>query len=58
MAEEIITGEMRGSLKESFKLLASEVNMHVFTRKGLNDQYSAFEDLSTPYWKGSRTLSK
>jgi hypothetical protein len=58
MAEEIITESMRESLKESFKALAGEVNMHVFTRKGSNDQYSAFEDLSNPYWKRSGTLSK
>jgi thioredoxin reductase (NADPH) len=40
MAEEIITESMRESLKESFKALAGDVNMHVFTKKGSNDQYN------------------
>jgi thioredoxin reductase (NADPH) len=35
---------MRESLKESFKALAGEVNIHVFTKKGSNDP---FNDLTT-----------
>ena len=53
MAEEIITGEMRGSLKESFKVLASEINIHVFIKKGSNDQYNnlTVQPGIAPLWK-------
>lgn len=40
MAEEIITEAIRESLRESFKVLAREVNIHVFTIKGLNDPFN------------------
>ncbi len=40
MAEEIMTKDMRESLKESFTVLAGDVNVHVFTRKGENDQFN------------------
>lgn len=38
--EEVVTGEMRASLKESFKALKDDVTLHVFTKKGVNDQFN------------------
>ncbi len=38
--EKIITKEMRQSLKESFQSLAGQVDLHVFTKKGANDQFN------------------
>ena len=41
MAEEIITPEVAKALKEAFKELKDEVTLHVFTRRGSNDQFNA-----------------
>jgi thioredoxin reductase (NADPH) len=40
MAEELVTDDMRESLRESFKVLKNHVDLHVFTKKGSNDQFN------------------
>ena len=40
MAEKIITPDVAAALKEGFKRLDKEVAIHVFTRKGANDQFN------------------
>jgi len=40
MTEQIITDDMRESLRENFRVLEKPVELHVFTMKGLNDQFN------------------
>jgi thioredoxin reductase (NADPH) len=40
MEQEILTPEMKASLRESFKLLKDDVNILLFTKKGVNDPYN------------------
>ncbi|MDA8387750.1 MAG: FAD-dependent oxidoreductase [Nitrospiraceae bacterium] len=49
MAEEIMTPEVVKALKEAFRELKDEVALHVFTKKGTNDQ---FNDVLTGLVKG------
>ncbi len=40
MAEEIMTPEVVKALKEAFKGLKDDVTLHVFTKRGVNDQFN------------------
>jgi thioredoxin reductase (NADPH) len=40
MEKEILTADMRSTLKENFKLLRDPVTLLLFTKEGVNDQYN------------------
>jgi thioredoxin reductase (NADPH) len=40
MKKDILTGEMKKSLRESFRYLKEPVRLLAFTQKGVNDQFS------------------